>query len=111
LESGENWERIRHEVKWIWLFPKISYVFLAKYTPKHMISFTRVSGDLKEMRGSWRLSEIDGNKTIVRYRVYLDPGFLVPQWLVRSSLESDLPEVLKALRQKALSRETGQNER
>ncbi len=34
LDSGENWEIIRHEVKWIWLFPRLSYVFRAHYQPK-----------------------------------------------------------------------------
>lgn len=28
LASGENWEIIRHDVKWAWLFPKLSYVFM-----------------------------------------------------------------------------------
>jgi ribosome-associated toxin RatA of RatAB toxin-antitoxin module len=104
LDSGENWEVIRHDVKWIWLFPRLSYVFKARYQPNRQIHFTRIGGDLREMRGSWQLTPIKrSNSTLVRYRVYLDPGFLIPQWLVRNALKSDLPAVLVALRTKVLS--------
>jgi glutathione reductase (NADPH) len=34
----------------------------------------------------------------IQYEVYLDPGFWVPQALVRHSLRKDLPAVLEALR-------------
>jgi ribosome-associated toxin RatA of RatAB toxin-antitoxin module len=104
LESGENWEIIRHQVKWIWLFPELSYVFRAQYLPRRQIDFTRIAGDIRDMRGRWRLIPIrGGSQTLVRYRVYLDPGFLVPQWLVRHALKSDLPDVLTALRTRVLS--------
>jgi ribosome-associated toxin RatA of RatAB toxin-antitoxin module len=104
LDSGENWEIIRHDVKWIWFFPRVSYVFRARYQPNRQILFTRISGDLREMRGSWQLIPAKkSNTTLVRYRVYLDPGFLIPQWLVRNALKSDLPAVLTALRTRVLS--------
>ncbi|MEJ2417713.1 MAG: SRPBCC family protein [Exilibacterium sp.] len=110
LDSGENWESIRHEVKWIWFSPRLSYVFRADYQPKREISFYRTSGDLREMKGSWRLIPVESGGTFVRYRVYIDPGFLVPQWLVRSSLKSDLPAVLAALKNKVLTIQDGQKE-
>jgi ribosome-associated toxin RatA of RatAB toxin-antitoxin module len=104
LSSGESWEIIRHEVKWIWLLPKLSYVFRASYIENRQIDFVRIDGDLREMRGAWRLSPLNaGSQTIVQYRVYLDPGFFVPQWLVRRSLKGDLPAVLTSLRTKVLN--------
>ena len=108
LDSGKNWEKIRHEVKWIWFFPKITYVFRADYVPYRVIDFIKIDGDLREMKGSWHLTPLNrGDQTIVRYSVYLDPGFFVPQWLVRSSLKSDLPALLSALRTKTLKRRPG----
>lgn len=108
LDSGENWDIIRHDVKWIWFFPRLSYVFRACYQPHRQISFTRISGDLREMRGSWRLTPTEkSSRTLVRYQVYLDPGLLVPQWLVRSVLKSDLPAMLAALRDKVLASPAG----
>jgi len=99
LESGDNWEIIRHDVKWMWLFPRVAYVFRADYQLYRQISFQRISGDLREMSGRWRLSPMDdGRRTIVHYRVYLDPGFMVPGFLVRRSLKKSLLAVLIALR-------------
>ena len=104
LESGENWEIIRHDVKWVWFFPQISYVFRARYQPKRQIEFVRIEGDLRDMQGRWQLTPMpDSAKTLVCYSVYLDPGFLVPQWLVRNALKTDLPAVLMALRSKVLN--------
>jgi coenzyme Q-binding protein COQ10 len=103
LAAGENWEIIRHEVKWIWFLPKLSYVFRAVYRPNRQIDFVKIEGDLREMRGSWRLTPLsETGQTIVRYSVYLDPGFFVPQWVVRQSLKSDLPAMLAALRTEVL---------
>ena len=104
LASGENWEIIRHDVKWIWFFPKLTYVFRAHYEQNRRIDFTRLEGDLREMKGSWRLTPMgDGHQTLLRYSVFLDPGFFVPQWLVRFSLKKSLPDVLTAIRTKVLN--------
>ncbi len=101
LDSGKNWDIIRHEVKWIWFFPKISYVFRADYQINKRIDFVKIKGDLREMKGSWRLFPLDETgQTIVRYEVYLDPSFFIPQWLVERSLMTDLPDMLAALRTK-----------
>ncbi len=101
LDSGKNWEIIRHEVKWIWFFPRISYVFRADYKMNRRIDFVKIKGDLREMRGSWRLFPLnEAGQTLVRYEVYLDPSFFIPQWLVERSLMTDLPDMLAALRTK-----------
>jgi hypothetical protein len=94
-----SWELIEHEVKYSWLLPTIRYVFRADYQRPRRIDFRRVSGDLKDQHGVWLLEAIpDRSATIVRYELYLDPGFWVPQALVRYSLRKDLPAVLEALR-------------
>lgn len=99
LESGDNWEVIRHDVKWMWLFPRVAYEFRADYLVNRQITFKRIRGDLREMTGMWRLTPMDdGTHTIVHYSVYLDPGFFVPGWIVRRSLKKNLPAVLGALR-------------
>jgi ribosome-associated toxin RatA of RatAB toxin-antitoxin module len=99
LETGKNWEIIRHDVKWIWFFPKISYVFRADYKINRRIDFVRIKGDLREMRGSWHLLPLNGeSQTVVNYEVYLDPSFFIPQWLVERSLMTDLRDMLAALR-------------
>jgi coenzyme Q-binding protein COQ10 len=94
-----SWEIIEHEVKYSWLLPTVHYAFRADYQRPYRIDFRRVSGDLKDQEGTWRLQETpDMSATIVEYEVYLDPGFWVPDALVRHSLRRDLPAVLAALR-------------
>jgi hypothetical protein len=106
LESAPDgsWEIIEHEVKYSWLLPTVHYVFRADYQRPHRIDFHRVSGDLKDQEGTWRLEEsADSSATIVEYEVYLDPGFWVPEALVRHTLRRDLPAVLRALRDRVES--------
>jgi ribosome-associated toxin RatA of RatAB toxin-antitoxin module len=102
LDSGQNWDLIRHIVKWTWFLPKFSYVFRAEYNKYKRIDFERIRGDLREMRGAWHLYPFDhGGQTVLRYEVYLDPGLFVPNWLVRQSLKKTLPALLAALRRQA----------
>jgi ribosome-associated toxin RatA of RatAB toxin-antitoxin module len=101
LEHAADHETIRHRVKVSALLPEVTYVFRADYRKHETIDFVRTGGDLKEMEGHWTLTALDGGRrTLVRYSVYLDPGFLVPQWAVRRSLRHDLPELLRALRRR-----------
>jgi len=103
LAKGANWEIIRHEVKWMWLMPKLHYVFKSTYTAHKRIEVSRVAGDLRELQGTWRLTRIDeGRKTIVNYSIFLDLGFFVPQWMVRHTLKRELPEVLTAFRKQVM---------
>lgn len=101
LERHGAYEIIEHTVKYSWLLPEFTYRFRADYQRPARIDFHRISGDLRALEGSWSLHATpDGTGTIVAYAVYLDPGFLVPQWLVRQSLQRNLPAVLRALRER-----------
>lgn len=101
-----SWEIVEHEVKYSWLLPAVRYAFRADYQPPRRIDFHRVSGDLKDQEGTWQLEERpDAAATIVEYEIYLDPGFWVPEALVRRSLRHDLPAVLNALRTRVESPE------
>ena len=48
----------------------------------------------------WRLARID-NGARATYTVRLDPGGVVPQWLVRLGMDQYLPEVVRAIVQRA----------
>jgi ribosome-associated toxin RatA of RatAB toxin-antitoxin module len=102
LERHESHEIIEHTVKYLWLLPEFTYRFRADYERPERIVFRRVSGDLRALEGEWTLrASADGKGTIVTYSVHLDPGFLVPQWAVRKSLQHNLPAVLRAVRERA----------
>jgi len=101
LEHAPDHELIHHRVKIFAFLPEVSYTFRADYREGERIDFARTGGDLKAMEGSWTLAAVGGRRlgrTLVRYSVHLEPGFLVPQWAVRRALRHDLPELLRALR-------------
>lgn len=95
-----RWENIEQEVRYAWYLPTVRYVARADYDPPHRIDFHRISGDLKEERGTWLLSTTSDGATLVEYQMVIDPGFWIPQALVTRSLRKDLPAALQGLRQR-----------
>jgi ribosome-associated toxin RatA of RatAB toxin-antitoxin module len=100
LEQNKEGEVIEHRVRYSWLFPEVTYSFQARYDPVKKVNFHRLSGDLKEFRGSWKLEPLDaGQKTLVFYSVYIDPGFFIPRGVITYLLRRDLPDMMTALRE------------
>jgi ribosome-associated toxin RatA of RatAB toxin-antitoxin module len=96
----QSWQRIRHVMNYSWLLPRLTFEVRASYDEPSRVSIERISGDLRVLRGSWRLQGV-GDDTIAHYTVDLAPGFWVPHWMVRSALRRDLPKMLRALRTRA----------
>lgn len=95
--ADQSWSRIHQVMQYSLLLPRVSYDVKATYDRPESISFERVSGDLITLRGSWRLQG-DGEFTVAHYVFAFEPGFWVPNWLVRAALKRDLPKMLRALR-------------
>ena len=102
LESApdRSWQRIRHVLNYSWYVPSLTYEIRASYAKPSRVAIERVSGDLRVLKGSWTLQS-EGRDTIADYKVYLEPGFWVPRWIVRVALRRDLPKMLRALRSRA----------
>lgn len=104
IEEGTKTDIRRHRIDLGFLLPDVDYVFQASYRPYREIHFKRISGGLKEMEGLWELQDDpDTDGTLVLYSVFIDPGFLVPQWMVRGMTRKNLPGLLEALRERVLS--------
>jgi hypothetical protein len=101
-----SWQRIRQVLDYSWYAPKLTYQLKATYTPPQRVTVERLTGDLRELRGSWVL-ESSGGDTVANYSVELSTGFWVPHWLVRAALRRDLPKMLRALRSRAESEPEG----
>lgn len=83
------------------LMPNFTYTVESNYENGQRIAFHRVGGTLKDFKGAWEVSPIDGGaKTQLTYSMYVDPGFFVPQWIVREGMKGELPRTLKALRER-----------
>jgi ribosome-associated toxin RatA of RatAB toxin-antitoxin module len=97
-------ELIAHRVHYGWFAPRIDYVFRVQLRDRRRIAFENVSGDLAQNDGVWALeAAADGTSTIVTYTVSTRPKFYVPQWLYRRAVRAELPDMLRALRQRAES--------
>ena len=82
-------------------YPNFTYVVESKYQNGQRIDFKRIGGVLRDFKGSWEMSPIDnGNKTQLTYSMFIDPGFFVPQWIMREGVKGELPRTLKGLRQR-----------
>ncbi|HIA51350.1 MAG TPA: hypothetical protein EYN91_04595 [Candidatus Melainabacteria bacterium] len=82
--------------------PNFTYTVDSRYTRKDgLISFKRLGGTLKDFSGTWEMKPADnGNKTELTYTMFLDPGFFVPQWIMREGVKVELPTTLTALRKR-----------
>lgn len=81
------------------LIPQFTYTVESLYDSGASIQFHTVSGMLKDLRGSWVMTpSAGGDKTELTYCMYVDPGFFVPQWMIREAVKSELPKTLTALR-------------
>jgi hypothetical protein len=105
--AADGSQLIRHVLNYSWYEPRLNYLLRATYQKPERVSIERVSGDLRRLSGSWTLVG-DGDFTEAHYAVTLVPGFWVPNWLIRSTLQRDLPKMLRALRERAETAAAGQ---
>jgi hypothetical protein len=88
----------------VFLIPHFNYVVESTYKTAEKIEFHRVNGvtqSLKDFNGSWDvLSRDNGTKTELTYSMYMDPGFFVPQWMVREGVKGELPRTLSAIKKR-----------
>jgi hypothetical protein len=105
-----SWDIVEEEVKYSLLMPSVTCVMRAEYRRPQRIDFKRISGDLKNEEGHWRLEDpaeaLDQRTreaTIVEYELQVDPGFWIPRVLLRHSLRTELPAALKAVRARSES--------
>ncbi|HEX2223927.1 MAG TPA: SRPBCC family protein [Thermoanaerobaculia bacterium] len=62
-------------------------------------SYVRGSGNIADQRGSWILEELSPGRTLATFRLYTDPGGLVPAWTIEKALAETLPYIFDGLRQ------------
>jgi ribosome-associated toxin RatA of RatAB toxin-antitoxin module len=90
---------VEHEIDFGWYAPRMRYTFRADLVEDRSITFQQVSGDFKVNEGRWELEpDATGKRTLLRYRVQLDPPGYVPNWLARSTFRKSLPRMLRDLK-------------
>jgi ribosome-associated toxin RatA of RatAB toxin-antitoxin module len=96
-----SWMLIEHEVDFGWFAPRVRYVFRANLVADRSIAFKQVSGDFKANEGIWEFEpDESGQRTLLRYRAYIDPPAFIPNWLARSTFKREMPQMLLDLRKR-----------
>jgi len=79
----------------------LHYVLYRKYSVEGVrIDWSRVSGDLKTIQGSWHIKETTTpNKKLIIYESYVDIGYSVITWAIRMGAKSKAKKMAYRLRQ------------
>ena len=85
------------------LIPHFNYVVESLYDNNEKIEFHRVGGTLKDFKGTWEMKPLEDGKTELSYSMFMDPGFFVPQWIMREGVKSELPHTLDAVRKRVMA--------
>tara|TARA_R110000850_G_scaffold20717_25_gene61536 strand:- start:685 stop:1311 length:627 start_codon:yes stop_codon:yes gene_type:complete len=77
-----------------------SYLYTLRHqlTPMKRADFALVNGELRNVLGSWWIFEgPDVDWYLVVYSLHVDPGFFVPQAVVRSGMKKSMPGTLQSM--------------
>ncbi|MBI3595298.1 MAG: SRPBCC family protein [Nitrospirae bacterium] len=62
------------------------------------ISFYKIGGDMELFSGKWILKQVEeGKGTLLIYMLKFKPAFYVPRWVIRYTLEHDIPDQLRII--------------
>ncbi len=98
---GKSHMMVEQEMKMNGLPGTFTYVVKHIMKPLERVDFHRVSGDLRDIQGSWQFVPVnEGAQTLLVYSLHVDPGFFVPQSLVRKGMARNLPKCLLGIKEK-----------
>jgi len=100
LDGGRS-EVFRQRAKLRWFLPSFEHEFRLDYEPYQRITVSRVSGPLKRLDALWWLIPETSTRTRVVYRLDLDAGILVPNFLLAAPLRRDVINALRSVRERA----------
>ena len=82
------------------ILKKLHFVLDRKYTkPEYDLSWTQVSGDLKDIQGSWRIRDtVDPETKLLIYHSYIDIGIPIPEIILEFGAERQTKKMARKLR-------------
>lgn len=99
LEENANVIKAKYHLN---LIKKFSYTLNHTIEEPNRISWTMVDGDLmKKSDGSWTLKDLGNGQTEVTYQVDIDFKVMVPGMISKKLVSSNLPSMMKAVKEKA----------
>lgn len=86
----------------VWRFP-IEVVFEIKERPPQVIAFESISGNLKNMRGEWRITETD-REVELGYSATMESDFWIPPIIGAAIIRRDIQRRIEGVAKEMLSR-------
>jgi len=99
--DGGRAQIFRQRAKLRWFLPAVEHEFRMDYEPYERIDVSRVSGPFERLSGEWRLQTDERGRTRVDYRLELEPGPLIPDFLLTAPLRRDIVNALLMVRTRA----------
>lgn len=97
LEEDDDRALVHQVVKKGWPIPTQDFTFESLREPYRAIRFRLVEGNLKEMEGDWRFTEVAGG-VLVDYQVRVVPGVPAPRFIVRRNIRKGMPDLVACVR-------------
>jgi carbon monoxide dehydrogenase subunit G len=100
-DPAGKWDVRENVIKWAMLMPALRMLVHNTFDPGRLLTFKRISGDMRISQGHWKLEPSAGGTTL-SYDALFAPGFLVPQFMIRQAAQKDMPNLLLAIRKASL---------
>ncbi len=98
LDGGQA-QVFRQRAKLRWFMPSFEHEFRLDYEPYERIRVTRVSGPFERLDGIWWLVPDSPERTRVVYRLDIEPGPLIPNFMLSGPLRRDVLNAMRAVRE------------
>ena len=99
LKKDKSGKAKKVELKISLLGKDIRYVLDYQYDEKkHLLSWTYVEGDVRDIKGSYKFETIDKGKTLATFSTYVDPGFWVPGPIINTLNNVAMKKSMEELR-------------
>ena len=103
-DAAGKWDVREHVINWAVLMPKLRTVVRNTYEAGRRLMFKRVSGDMRLSEGEWRLEPMaNARVTRLHYNALVAPDFPVPQFLIQQAAQTDMPNLLRAIRKASVA--------
>ena len=100
LDGGQA-QVFRQRAKLRWFMPSFEHEFRLDYEPYDRMRVTRVSGPFEQLDGVWWLVPDTAGRTRVIYRLDIEPGPLIPRFLLSRPLRRDILNAMRAVRERS----------
>jgi ribosome-associated toxin RatA of RatAB toxin-antitoxin module len=99
--DGGRAQVFRQRAKLRWFLPSFEHEFRLDYEPYHRMTVSRVEGPIERLDATWMLEAVAPARTRVTYVLDIEPGPLIPNFLLSGPLQRDVLNAMRAIRERA----------